>query len=248
MRLAEGIHVVGSGAMGLSHPLDCHIYLIDTGDGLALIDAGAGYGVRDVLANVEREGLRPRDIRWLLLTHGHLDHANGAAELREGLGLQVLASSLDARLIEAGTPEELGLARPPQFRSYPVDFVQRHCPIDRRLMHADVVGLGRLSIEVILVPGHTPGSVCYLMEIHGRRVAFVGDILFYNGVLGLLNTPLSDLGAYREFLPRLANRSIDALLPGHMLFVLSRGQAHIDKALLALQRSMLPPCVSELMV
>lgn len=83
MRLAERIHLVGSGSFGfdLTDPYDCHVYLLDGGTELALIDVGAGMGAEAIVENVRRDGLDQGRIRHLVLTHGHGDHAGGAARM-----------------------------------------------------------------------------------------------------------------------------------------------------------------------
>ena len=85
MRLSERVHLVGSGALGfdLSEAHDCHIYLVDGGNELALVDVGSGLGAERFLANVGRQGFDPARIKHVLLTHGHGDHGGGAARIRE---------------------------------------------------------------------------------------------------------------------------------------------------------------------
>src|SRR5580765_4300335 len=84
MHVADRIHLVGSGSYGfsLSDPYDCHIYLIDGGSELALIDVGAGMGAAEVIKNVRLDGFDPARIRHIFCTHAHGDHAGGAARLR----------------------------------------------------------------------------------------------------------------------------------------------------------------------
>lgn len=248
MQLLDGIYLIGSGAVGLSNPYDCHIYLLDTGDGLALIDSGCGLETERLLTNVAAHGFDPTRIRWLLLTHAHLDHAAGAAWLRRQIGLQVITSHAEARLVEEGTEDELGLTLARFAGGFPAELIYHHCPVDHRLSHGQEVVLGRSHLRAIEVAGHSVGSVCYLLERDGRRVLFSGDTVFYNGVLGLLNCPGSELHSYRSYLPRLDGLAVDALLPGHMLFVLAGGQSHIDKGLAGLRQSMVPSVISPLLV
>src|SRR6266542_1763850 len=70
MRLSERVHLVGSGSFGLdlSDPFDCHVYLLDGGDELALVDVGAGMGAETIIENVRSCGFDPARIRHLLLT------------------------------------------------------------------------------------------------------------------------------------------------------------------------------------
>jgi glyoxylase-like metal-dependent hydrolase (beta-lactamase superfamily II) len=64
VQLAERIHLVGSGSFGfdLTDPYDCHVYLLDGGSELALVDVGAGMGAERIVANVERAGFDPQRI------------------------------------------------------------------------------------------------------------------------------------------------------------------------------------------
>jgi len=233
MRLTERIHLVGSGACGLSHPGDCHVYLIDGGAELALIDAGCGEDARRLLDNAAADGLDPRRIRCILLTHAHRDHAGGCAELKRllGPGLRIRASAAEARLLAAGSIAELGLdllglGHLPRETSFPP------CQAEA-VADGEAIQVGDLSILGIEVPGHNPGCLCYLVDAGGRRALFSGDVVHPGGVIGLGNWPGVDLQAYRRSLPKLGGLRIDALFSGHLLWTLAGGQAHIDKALAA---------------
>ena len=100
MKLSERVHLVGSGSNGfdLTDAYDCHVYLINGGDELALIDVGAGMGAEAILANVRKDGLDPKRIKHVVLTHGHGDHAGGTARVRRLLGeTTVYASGVTQR-------------------------------------------------------------------------------------------------------------------------------------------------------
>lgn len=145
--------------------------------------------------------------------------------------------------MEAGTEEQLGLTAAKVKGAYPHDYVFRHQRANRIVGNGDVISMPELKIEVVVVPGHSVESVCYLMEWRGRRYLFSGDTVYKNGRLSLQNCYGSSLEKYREYLPRLAARRIDALIPAHFGFTLTNGQAHVDKALEYLKSSALPPMV-----
>ena len=92
MRLTPRVHLVGSGATGadLSNSYDCHVYLVDGGGPLALIDAGVGLEPELILANVRAAGFDPAAIETIALTHAHADHGGGAGPLHELTGTEVL--------------------------------------------------------------------------------------------------------------------------------------------------------------
>jgi glyoxylase-like metal-dependent hydrolase (beta-lactamase superfamily II) len=107
MRLTKDICLVGGGnsGFGLSAPLDCHIYVIDGGTEAAIVDAGMGgkYGATDqILANIQDAGVDTGKISSLLLTHYHADHAGGAADFRNRLGLDVFGSPLTVATFPVG--------------------------------------------------------------------------------------------------------------------------------------------------
>jgi len=76
MQLTNKIHLIGGGTLGfgLSHDLDCNVYLINGVTEIALIDAGAGLELDHIVANIEADGLNLNKLRYVLLTHAHADH------------------------------------------------------------------------------------------------------------------------------------------------------------------------------
>ena len=68
MRLAKDVFMVGSGQLRISNRMDCHIYLIDGGEELALIDSGAGVDIEYLYDNIRQDGFDPAEIKLVLLT------------------------------------------------------------------------------------------------------------------------------------------------------------------------------------
>ncbi len=134
MQLSEDVYLVGSGALGfdLTDPFDCHVYLIDGGDELALVDTGAGLGHDAILANIAAHGFDPGRLRAVLLTHAHADHAGGAARLYLELGLSVAASPLAADRVRRGDEAALSLPAAREAGIYPDSYRFAACPVGRR--------------------------------------------------------------------------------------------------------------------
>ena len=88
MRLTEHVYLVGGGLLGfgLSDDFDCHVYLIDGGSEMALVDAGAGITIEPILRNIAFDGLDPARLRNILLTHAHADHAGACRAWRDRFG------------------------------------------------------------------------------------------------------------------------------------------------------------------
>ena len=243
MQLSESLFVVGGGAngLGISEACDSAIYLLDLGSELALIDAGCGIDPRPIVGNIEAHGRDPSRITHVLLTHCHADHAGAAAFWRERMGARIAASEEEALLLEAADEEELGLVRARNDGAYPADYRLEPCEVDVRVQHHRCFNVGNGTFTPVQVPGHSRGSICYLVELDGRRCLFSGDVVFCGGWISLLNCPGSSLSDYREHITRLADLAIDALLPGHFGFTLGLGQSHIDIAIRGLQGLWPPP-------
>ncbi|MBC7237533.1 MAG: MBL fold metallo-hydrolase [Chloroflexi bacterium] len=241
MRLIEGVHLVGSGEMRLSEAHDGHVYLLDCGSELALVDCGAGLDIRPLLANLRADGFDPVDIGYILLTHAHADHAGGCRALKEIGGAEVLCSAYEGRLLAEGSDEELGLNVARRAGIYPPDYVYRHVTPDRIVEHGQLLTLGRCEVQVLIVPGHSPAAACFLVTLGGRRILFSGDTVFHRGTIGLGNWAGSSLGAYRRFIGRLSGLGVDVLLPGHFMWALAGGQEHLDAAVRNLEEAWVPP-------
>jgi glyoxylase-like metal-dependent hydrolase (beta-lactamase superfamily II) len=203
------------GGPGLSAPEDAAVYLISIPGHAALIDCGCGDATDLLLANVESAGVRPEDLELLLLTHCHFDHTGAARALRDRLGCTVVAHALDAGYIERGD-DEVSAATWYGSRLQP-------CPVDRKLRtQLEPIALGERTITAIHIPGHSPGSVAYLMSSAGRSVLFAQDV---HGPLH--PSLLSDAAAYQASLRRLLETGADILCEGH--FGIFEGREEVAK-------------------
>ncbi len=127
-------------------------YLLDTGEGLVLIDCGMPQTVYLIFESIRKLQFDPRDIRIILLTHAHYDHAGGAEAIRRYTGAELYLGKEDVPLI--GHPELLLSDR-------------IHCPdfqVDRVYEDAHPVCLGRFSVRTVHTPGHTPGARSFFFE------------------------------------------------------------------------------------
>lgn len=233
MRLLRDVYLVGSGyfGVGMSNRYDCHCYLIDGGDGqLALIDAGVGIEPEAIVSNIKADGFDPAAIKYLVLTHAHADHSGGAWYWKEVSGCHVLVGEAEAGALESGDESAISLDVARRAGYYPPDYQMKACPVTRALRDGDEIAIGRYHLRVLATPGHSPGSIALLGDIGPTRVLFSGDTVFYGGLISLQNIPGCDLHAYARSVLRLENLGVDALLPGHLLFVVCGGQAHVDAA------------------
>lgn len=243
MKLAERIHLVGSGAFGfdLSNPYDCHVYLLDGGSELALLDVGAGMGAAEIAANIERAGFDPAKITHILCTHAHGDHAGGAARMRALLpNATLLLSPEGADAIRAGDERATSIDVAKAAGIYPPDYRLEPCAVERTLNDGELVAVGDLMLECLETPGHSSGHLSFLLEHDGRRNLFGGDVIFYGGTVLLQNIHDCRLDDLVQSLRRLRSLAVDALFPGHLAFTLRDGQRHIERANAILDTLLLP--------
>lgn len=246
MNLTPHIHLVGSGGMGfdLTDSHDCHVYLVDGGREAALIDAGAGYSADEILDQARAARVESERIRFLLLTHGHADHAGGARALCERLPhLTVIASPQVAEWLRAGDERAISLDMGKKAGFYPEDYRFDPCPVAREVHEGETVMVGDVRLEVIETPGHSRGHVCFRGAIDGRMTLFAGDLIFYGGQISLQNIWDCEIPAYAGSMKKLDGAGIDVLLPGHLAVTLRAGQRHIDAANSLFERVYVPKAI-----
>lgn len=245
MRLTRDIALVGGGNYGfnLSAPLDCHIYLIDGGDEIALVDAGMGgpHGATDqILANIEADGYDLNKVKTLLLTHYHADHAGGSADFKRKLGVTVLASPLAAETLTIGDEDVISLPFAKAAGFYPADYVFEACPAEGAFVDGQPFNVGRLKVTPYDTNGHSRGHVSFLVEGGDRRYLISGDLVFHGGTIIAQNIPDCSIQEYSESCRRMATVEFDALLPGHLSISLRDGKRHVDAAAAAFSKLMIP--------
>lgn len=164
-----------------------------------LIDAPEG--AETILKKLDDE---MANLKFILLTHGHCDHIASAAEISRRTGAQVYVHSGDMKKLLS---DRLNLTE--YFSLPPTEPVEDALPVE----DGQIITLDDMDFEVLHTPGHTSGSVCYILEDN----MFCGDTLF-SGSIGRTDMPDGDSGVMRETLDML--REFDPntdyrLLPGH---------------------------------
>jgi hydroxyacylglutathione hydrolase len=243
MRLSERVYLVGSGSNGfdLTDAYDCHVYLLDGGTELALIDVGAGMGAEAIVENVRRDGFDPARIRHLILTHGHGDHAGGAPRMRRLLGEPAIhASGEIAEGLRRGDEKALSLDVAKQAGIYPADYRLEPLSVDHELEEGATIQVGDLRLLALDTPGHSDGHVSLVLEEEGRQSLFAGDVIFFGGKILLQNIHDCRLDAQVRSLRKLRELSVKALFPGHLTLSLKDGQRHIERANQVLDRLLIP--------
>lgn len=159
----------------------------------AIIDTGETEELAEYLESLAP----PADIRMILLTHGHLDHAGSLVRLQQSFDVPTYLPRLEKPLFET---------LPQQGDWFGASHMNRACGrIDHYVDDGDSIQLGETTLHFISTPGHTPGQGCYYDE----QDIFVGDTLFA-GSVGRTDLPMGDTALMQKSLEKLM------LLPGHL--------------------------------
>ncbi|MBN4995089.1 L1 family subclass B3 metallo-beta-lactamase [Stenotrophomonas maltophilia] len=126
--------------------------LVQTSEGAVLLDGGMPQMAGHLLDNMKARGVAPQDLRLILLSHAHADHAGPVAELKRRSGAHVVANAESAVLLARGGSDDLhfgdGITYPP-------------ASADRIVMDGEVVEVGGIEFTAHFMPGHTPGSTAW---------------------------------------------------------------------------------------
>ena len=158
-------------------------------DEVAVIDPGP-----DDPAHIEAivgASMRER-IRWILVTHHHIDHSAGVARLKRETGAEVVAFGPPKSAVTSGAEADWAP--------------------DRKAEDGEVIEGTEWGLEVLHTPGHASDHLCFFLE--EERVLFTGDTVL-SGTTTVINPPDGDMAAYLQSLERLRKRRLTRLCPGH---------------------------------
>ncbi|HUR79944.1 MAG TPA: subclass B3 metallo-beta-lactamase [Thermoanaerobaculia bacterium] len=145
---------------------DITSYFIATPKGHIVIDGGFVETAPQILANIRTLGFDPKDVRILLNSHAHYDHAGGLAELKRVTGATFYASRGDIPQLARG-----GFDDPHFGNRFPFPPIEAN----RILEDGQRISLGGTTLVAHITPGHTPGCTTWTARIAGKHVVFVGS-------------------------------------------------------------------------
>lgn len=207
-------------------------HIVDTGNGLLLFDAGnCGNAATAMLINAIWEaGFNPADVKWLVLSHGHVDHIGAVNFFKRMFGTKIYLGEPDAR----------------NFREHPelalihesTDYMDELFTPDVEIHEGDVIDFGGTKVTFHLAPGHTDGVIsCFFDVTDGTEVKRVG----YYGGFGfntLQKAYLQEIGdetfsrrkIYLESIQKVINEKVDIFMPNHTnnVDLLNKRQYMID--------------------
>lgn len=183
---------------------------------IALVDSSSFFNKKPLLSGLSRLAISSGDRLLILHTHGHADHL-GCDEFFPNA--KIAMHKDDAKLVNKKDGNFACI------NFFPGTTLPK---ISMQLKHGQKIGLGGLSLKVIHTPGHTAGSVCFLLE--GENLLFSGDCVFANG-FGRTDLPTGNAKKMLESLKKLQKTSFSMLLPGHgpALQGQARIGAHLEK-------------------
>jgi glyoxylase-like metal-dependent hydrolase (beta-lactamase superfamily II) len=181
MNLTDSARQIAPGVYSLSQNMGGHVhaFLLDDGTGLTILDTLYDTDAHRVLEALKALNRPVTDLKNIVLTHAHRSHLGGMAVLKQQSGATVWAHTWEADII-AGEREAQRVSPLPRLplRVYPLQLglalgFGKHppCPVDRPLRDGDRVG----PVDVLHVPGHTPGSLAFYWP--DRKALFAGDII-----------------------------------------------------------------------
>lgn len=148
-RIAGNLYYVGT------YDLGC--YLITTSQGNILINTGLAASTIQIKHNIERLGFKFNDIKILLITHAHYDHAGAISEIKKLTGAKLFVNENDASVLADGGISDYALGI----------YGRSFAPVkaDRLLHNQDTISLGNMHLVMLQHPGHTKGSCSYLLDV-----------------------------------------------------------------------------------
>ena len=201
VQLSEKVRRITAPNPGFMTGPGTNTYLLGAGEDIAVIDPGPAIDAH-IEAVIKAAGAR---IRWILVTHTHLDHSPAAALLQAKTGAELL-----------------GMPPPPYERQD-----QSFRP-DRVLADGERIELGGCVLRVIHAPGHASNQLCYLLE--DEKLLFTGDHVMQGSTV-VINPPDGDMRVYLDSLRRLQDEDIAWFAPGHG-FLMDKPQEALERLLI----------------
>jgi metallo-beta-lactamase class B len=205
-RIAGNVYYVGAS--------DIASYLIATPEGLMLLDGGFVETAPMIEANIVKLGFQLKDVKVLLNSHAHTDHAGGLAELKRATGAKFFAAEREAPLLARGGKGDFYFGDKATFP--PIE-------TDHTLRDGDTVTLGGTTLTAHLTPGHTMGNTTWTMQVkEGDRtldVVFAGSTSVLDEGLLTRNAVYPEIAAdYARTFRVLKSLPCDVFLGSHASF------------------------------
>lgn len=211
MKISKNVYMLS----GVQHGTNSNSYVINTGKGLILFDAGfTDYQFEVMNKSLRFWGLNHLPITHTFITHGHFDHA-GNCHLAKGVGSKILAGPSDADGIELGDKRTIGYMFKKEFTP---------CKVDTVLVDNQKIDIDGIEITSLHMPGHSAGSMMFMFNSDNYNMLVTGDFIALSPagpvddvVVNLAWTGGPDYSNedYKESIKKSLSLDVHILLPGH---------------------------------
>ena len=190
-------------------------HLIDTGDGLILLDTVYPDALWLLTDNINELGFDIKDIKIILLSHGHYDHTATAKAIREMSGAKIYISGYDRKMV---TGEEDPLLLPEW-----TDREKSYFTPDICLKNGDIIKLGNIEITCLSTPGHTDGTMSFFFDVSDGENLYragmfggAGTNTLTEEVLTRFNLPFENRKKFLKSLELLSVQKVEVFLGNHV--------------------------------
>ena len=206
-RIAGNLYYVGNSAVS-SH-------LIDSGDGLILIDTTFPQTYPLLINSIWEAGFSIYDIKYILHSHGHFDHFGGTNGLAALTKAKTFLSARDARMFK--DRPELSLSN-----ECPFSYLELFTP-DVEMEDGEIISLGNTEIRTVLTPGHSPGVISFIVKVTEGNKEYIAGMQGGAGLntlnmqfLQKFNLDVSETrNEYLEGIEKLEKEKVDITLGNH---------------------------------
>jgi len=190
-------------------------HLIDTGEGLIILDTGYQHSLYLLINNIWELGFSPYDIKYIIHTHGHIDHFGATRALVELTGAKTFIGRPDEDYangkLDLSFAKELGMEYNETFQP------------DVLIDDGDIIRLGNTEISCVATPGHTPGAMSYFFNVTDGKEIFraglhggMGTNSLTTEFLNKYNLPFTLRDDFKSSMLRLNEEKVDIFLGNHM--------------------------------
>ena len=197
-KLFDNVYAVGNS--------ETAVYAVTSSEGILLLDAGFENKAGALVAQLQKAGLDPARVKFILLGHGHADHFGGAKFFQDMFGTKIAATAVDWDLINAPAQRGGGGAKPAK---------------DVVLAEGQPFVFGDLTVTPIEIPGHTPGSLAFIFPVkengRTRMAGLFGGTVLTTGILttDALKQYTQSIAHYLEIARKM---NVEVELQNHPIF------------------------------
>lgn len=193
------------------------VHLIDTGDGLLLIDSGNCGGTAMLVNAIWEAGFKPSDVKWIIHSHGHLDHFGAANFFKRMFGTKLYLGEPDARMFRE-QPEISAIYDTHN------DCDELFVP-DYEIKEGDVLTFGKVTMTFYMVPGHTDGCIAIFFDMDGpegvKRCGYYGGFGFNtlqkDYLIEIGDPELKTRQIYLNSLAKVRDQKVEVFLGNHCI-------------------------------